>query len=499
MMRRTVILAAGDFPPRGSEPERLLLSAARVVACDSAAATYRQRFGRWPDVIIGDLDSFLPKDACGAEHGGDGEAETRRVEPHALSFQRTPCLPSSITSVLSESNKDACGAEHGETEARRRVVRIDDDETNDLDKAIAYCRTQGWADLVIVGATGRRTDHAIGNVYRALAAEVPIVEAEGAFLPVRGKLTFRTWKDAGVSVFAPDPATRMTSRGLRWKLDGVRFANPYCATLNRASSETVTVTSTHPAFVYAARNPAAVRAVVALGSNVGARATYLKRALAALAALPETRLLDVSAVRETEPVDVPAEFAAQKFLNQAAVFETTLAPLAFSRAMHAVEDRLGRVRTVRNGPRTIDLDLILFGDVRLDTSELTLPHPRAQERAFVLDPLNELGIRLPLVACGAERGGDGASETRSPVPSVPSPTEPPCLPSSAISVLSESNSVVREEAYGVQRGGGGESETRSSVSGAPSPKQPPCLPSSITSVLSDSNPVGQEDAYGVQR
>ena len=144
----------------------------------------------------------------------------------------------------------------------------------------------------------------------------------------------------------------------------------------------------------ARRDPAAVRAVVSLGSNVGNRAALLARARAALAKLPETRLLDASAVRETEPVDVPPEFAAQKFLNQAAVFETTLAPQTFARAMHAIEDRLGRVRTVRNGPRTIDLDLILFGDVRLETPELTLPHPRAHLRAFVREPLAELGIDL---------------------------------------------------------------------------------------------------------
>lgn len=58
-MSRTVILAAGDFPPRGSEPERLLKAATRVVACDSAATAYRRRFGHWPAVIIGDLDSFV--------------------------------------------------------------------------------------------------------------------------------------------------------------------------------------------------------------------------------------------------------------------------------------------------------------------------------------------------------------------------------------------------------------------------------------------------------
>ena len=117
---------------------------------------------------------------------------------------------------------------------------------------------------------------------------------------------------------------------------------------------------------------------------------YLKRAIAALSALPATRFVKASKVRETEPVDVPPEFAALKFLNQLAVFETTLEPLEFSRRMHAIEDALGRVRTVRNGPRTIDLDLIDFGGLVMDDPELTLPHPRAHLRDFVLRPLEEL-------------------------------------------------------------------------------------------------------------
>ena len=342
MTNRTVILAAGAFPRKGGEPFRLLASATRVVACDSAADAYRRVFRTSPDVIIGDFDSLLVRD-----------------DPNA------------------------------------RYVRDGDDETNDLDKAVAFCRARGWTDgLVIVGATGKRTDHTIGNIYRALASGVPVVEEDGAFWPVLGTRTFRTWKGCGVSVFAPDPATKMTSRGLKWKLAGVAFKNPFCATLNRASSATVTVSSTRPAFVYLQRNPAAVRAVVSLGSNMGDRASFLKRALAALAKLPETRLVDASSVCETEPVDVPSKFASQKFLNQVALFETTLAPLAFSRAMHAIEDRLGRVRTVRNGPRTIDLDLILFGDERMATEELTLPHPRAHERDFVLAPMREIGLTL---------------------------------------------------------------------------------------------------------
>ena len=116
----------------------------------------------------------------------------------------------------------------------------------------------------------------------------------------------------------------------------------------------------------------------------------MERALGALAAMPETRLVRASSVIETEPVDVPAEFAAMKFLNQVAIFETNLDPFDFSRRMHEIEDDLGRVRTVRNGPRTIDIDLIDFGGQVIDTPELTLPHPRAHLRDFVLRPLAEL-------------------------------------------------------------------------------------------------------------
>ena len=136
------------------------------------------------------------------------------------------------------------------------------------------------------------------------------------------------------------------------------------------------------------------RAIVSLGSNLEPRADYLKRAIAALSSLPGTRFVKASSVIETEPVDVPSEFAALKFLNQVAVFETSLGPFDFSRRMHAIEDDLGRVRTVRNGPRTIDIDLIDFGGRIINTPELTLPHPRAHLRAFVQEPLKELGIRI---------------------------------------------------------------------------------------------------------
>ena len=133
-------------------------------------------------------------------------------------------------------------------------------------------------------------------------------------------------------------------------------------------------------------------AILSLGSNLEPRAEYLKRAIAALSALPETTFVRASSVIETEPVDVPPEFVAMKFLNQVVIFETNLDPVDFSRRMHVIEDDLGRVRTVRNGPRTIDIDLIDFGGRAIDTPELTLPHPRARLRDFVLRPLAELGV-----------------------------------------------------------------------------------------------------------
>ena len=109
-----------------------------------------------------------------------------------------------------------------------------------------------------------------------------------------------------------------------------------------------------------------------------------------LSSLETTVLKRASSVIETEPVGVPPQFANLKFLNQVAIFETGLEVHEFSRRMHAIEDHLGRERTVVNGPRTIDLDLIDFDGLILNEPELTLPHPRAHEREFVLKPLYEV-------------------------------------------------------------------------------------------------------------
>ena len=137
-----------------------------------------------------------------------------------------------------------------------------------------------------------------------------------------------------------------------------------------------------------------VRAIVSLGSNIEPRVEYLSRAVDALSSMPSTKLVAASCVVETEPVGVPPEFAHMKFMNQVAVFETALSAREFSERMHAVEDSLGRIRTVRNGPRTIDIDLVDFGGIVSDDPELTLPHPRARERDFVMGPLAELGLAI---------------------------------------------------------------------------------------------------------
>ena len=141
--------------------------------------------------------------------------------------------------------------------------------------------------------------------------------------------------------------------------------------------------------------PEDARVVLCLGSNIEPRLKYLDRAQEALCALPSTHFLAASATEETEPADVPPEFSSKRFLNRILVVETALSPEEFSEAMHRIEDALGRVRgSVRNAPRTIDIDMIDYEGVVSDSPELTLPHPRARERSFVMEPLRRLGISI---------------------------------------------------------------------------------------------------------
>jgi len=138
-----------------------------------------------------------------------------------------------------------------------------------------------------------------------------------------------------------------------------------------------------------------VRAYVGLGSNLGDREATLRQAVAALREVPGVRIVAVSAFRETDPVgflDQPC------FLNGAAAIETELSPQELLAALLEVERGLGRIRGgERYGPRTVDLDLLVYGDVTLAEPGLEIPHPRLHERRFALEPLAELapGLEIP--------------------------------------------------------------------------------------------------------
>ncbi|MBR2920549.1 MAG: thiamine diphosphokinase [Kiritimatiellae bacterium] len=189
-----VILAAGAFPKKGGAARRILDSAERVICCDSAADAFRRNCGREPFAVVGDCDSVK------------GRFKT--------------------------------------------LVRVEEQDTNDLAKAVRFCREKGIGNLVILGATGKRDDHSLGNIFRALDFSLDVVTVYGRFTALEGTRTYRVKPGAGVSVFAVDPETEMTSKGLKWPLDGVRFENLYCATLNRAVGAEVTLSSTKRVYVY---------------------------------------------------------------------------------------------------------------------------------------------------------------------------------------------------------------------------------------------------------
>ena len=140
------------------------------------------------------------------------------------------------------------------------------------------------------------------------------------------------------------------------------------------------------------------RAYVGLGANLGDREATIRRALVLLGERPGVKIVLVSMLRETAPVGLVDQPA---FLNGVAMVETTLAAESLLAELLAVELELGRVRPgLRNGPRTIDLDLLLYGDEVVDQPGLTVPHPRLHERAFALEPLVELDPALEIPGRG---------------------------------------------------------------------------------------------------
>ena len=196
MKGATVILAAGDFPRDGTEAREALDGAGRVVCCDGAADAYRARTGREPDFVVGDCDSLAGEFA--------------------------------------------------------NVVRIGEQETNDLAKAIRFCRSMGWENPLVLGACGGREDHTIGNVFLALAQNVEMLTDRGRFVPVEGRATLAVEEGCAISVFAPDRETKARSKGLVWPLDGVVFDSLFRATLNRAAGESVEIESDRRILVYMA-------------------------------------------------------------------------------------------------------------------------------------------------------------------------------------------------------------------------------------------------------
>jgi 2-amino-4-hydroxy-6-hydroxymethyldihydropteridine diphosphokinase len=130
--------------------------------------------------------------------------------------------------------------------------------------------------------------------------------------------------------------------------------------------------------------PETVTACIALGSNLVDPRLQVERGFAALAALPRTRLLARSRLYRTPPWGMPDQ---PDFINAAVRLETTLTPRELLDALLAIEARAGRMRGARNGPRILDLDLLLYGNRVINEPDIVVPHPRLHERAFVLLPL----------------------------------------------------------------------------------------------------------------
>jgi len=144
------------------------------------------------------------------------------------------------------------------------------------------------------------------------------------------------------------------------------------------------------------------RAYVGLGANLGDRAAMLRAALEQLASEPEIALVAVSGFRETDPVGITEQ---PRFLNAAAAVDTELPARQLLDRLLAVERKLGRTRTgPRFGPRTIDLDLLLYGDAEIVEEGLQVPHPRLHERLFALEPLAELDATLVVPGRGPLAG-----------------------------------------------------------------------------------------------
>ena len=136
------------------------------------------------------------------------------------------------------------------------------------------------------------------------------------------------------------------------------------------------------------------RVFLSLGSNLGDREALLQEALRRLEA-SGVAIVQRSSIRETEPQDLTDQ---PKFLNMAVEAATDLSPAELLSRIHVIEAAMGRERTIPKGPRTIDIDILFYGDTVMETGQLQIPHPRLASRRFVLEPLAEIapGLRHPV-------------------------------------------------------------------------------------------------------
>jgi 2-amino-4-hydroxy-6-hydroxymethyldihydropteridine diphosphokinase len=140
-------------------------------------------------------------------------------------------------------------------------------------------------------------------------------------------------------------------------------------------------------------------AYIGIGANLGDARANVDDALVRLGALPSTTLLRHSSAWRSAPVDSSGD----DYVNAVACLDTALAPAELLAALHAIELAHGRERPYRNAPRTLDLDMLLYGDQQIDLPQLRVPHARMQERAFVLEPLLEIAPDVVIPGLGPAR------------------------------------------------------------------------------------------------
>lgn len=137
---------------------------------------------------------------------------------------------------------------------------------------------------------------------------------------------------------------------------------------------------------------------IGLGSNLGDRKLNIQTAIEKINRIKKTKVTKASSIIETSPVGGPAQ---DKYLNAAIEIQTDFPPRQLLVNLQNIESELGRVRAIKNGPRTIDLDILFYRDLQINEEDLIVPHPRIKEREFVLNPLREIAPDIVSGLCNA--------------------------------------------------------------------------------------------------